>query len=96
MKIRSSLAVAFARVMSATPARAHPSDPGRIEISCRDGDAVRRSDIAHAVARSRYWATPSAREVMFGQARRRCALGANSVTFVPAQDERSTRSARVF
>jgi hypothetical protein len=46
------------------------------------------ADIAHAVERSHYWATPSARKEMLTISREACAAGSKTVAFVPPADQR--------
>ena len=60
----------------------------KIIVNCRAGWTPYMADVASAVERSRYFATPNARREMLTLARQACASGSTKVAFVPPQDQR--------
>ena len=80
---------ALAMLTGAISAQAHQYGPGeKIIVSCQQGWTPHMADVAHAVERSDYWATPSARKEMLALARQACASGSKRVAFVPPPDQR--------
>jgi hypothetical protein len=80
---------ALAMLAGASFAQAHEYDPGgKIIVSCKEGWTPYMADVAHAVERSHYWATPSARKEMLTLAREACGSGSKMVAFVPPSDQR--------
>jgi len=89
MKIYRIGIAALAILAGAISAQAHEYDPGgKIVVSCKEGWAPYMADVAHAVERSHYWATPGARKEMLTISREACASGAKRVAFVPPADQR--------
>jgi hypothetical protein len=89
MKTYQVFVAALAMLAGAVSAQAHEYDPGgKIVVSCKDGWIPYMGDIARAVERSHYWATPSARKEMLTISREACAAGSKTVAFVPPADQR--------
>jgi len=89
MKTYRMCIAALAMLAGAISAQAHEYDPGgKIVVSCKEGWTPYMANVAHAVERSHYWATPSARKEMLTISREACAAGSKMVAFVPPADQR--------
>jgi hypothetical protein len=89
MKTYRMCIAAVAMLAGAVSAQAHEYDPGgKIVVSCKEGLTPYMGDIAHAIERSHYWATPTARKEMLTISREACAAGSKTVAFVPPADQR--------
>ncbi|HEY2396607.1 MAG TPA: hypothetical protein VGH81_11600 [Rudaea sp.] len=89
MKTYRLCIAALVMLAGAFSAQAHEFDAGgKIIVSCRVERTPYMADVAHAVERSHYWATPNARREMLARARQACASGSTAVTFVPPPDQR--------
>ncbi|HET7778745.1 MAG TPA: hypothetical protein VFL07_09345 [Rudaea sp.] len=80
---------ALAMLTGAISAQAHQHVPdAKITMLCQQGWTPHMTDVARAVERSHFSATPGARKEMLTLTREACASGSKGVAFVPPQDRR--------
>jgi hypothetical protein len=88
MKTYPMCIAALAMLAGAVSAQAHEYDPGgKIVVSCKEGSTPYMADIAHAVERSHYWATPTRARKCHDFARGLC-IGTEDGRFQPPADQR--------
>lgn len=89
MKTYQMCIAALAMLTGAISAQAHQYDPNaKVVISCKQGWTPHMYDVARAVERVHFSATPSARAEMLELSRQACASGAKGLAFVPRSDQR--------
>ena len=78
---------ALAMLTGAISAQAHQNGPGaKITMFCQQGWTPHMADVARAVERNHFSATPAARKEMLALTRQACASGSKGVAFVPPRD----------
>ena len=84
MKTYQMCMAVLAMLTGAISAQAHQHVPDAgVVMSCKEGWTPHMYDVARALERSHYSATPSARKEMLALTREACASGSKALAFVP-------------